>query len=155
MNNRKKFLGLLFWLATAYLTAFFASQFELGEWYRQLQKPWFTPPDLAFPVVWSILYTLMGISVWLVWKERREAKRLAIGLYVIQLIFNGVWSYLFFELHWLGTALVDISLLWLVIGGMIRNYWAINRYASLVLIPYLGWISLAWALNVSIYLNNA
>ena len=146
-----KWLGLALWLLITFAAAAIGSLFEPGAWYAGLAKPTWTPPSSIFGPVWSILYVMMGVAAWLVWKERGLAgARLALGLYVAQLAANAAWSWLFFGLHRPGYAFLDIVLLWLLVAATLVAFWRIRRAAGWMLAPYLLWISFAAALNLAI-----
>ena len=108
-----------------------------GEWYRGLARPSWTPPNWAFPLVWSILYIAIGISGWLVWEV--QGTGIAIGLWLLQLVFNAAWSWLFFGLHRMDLAFVDICLLLLTILAYIAVASTVSPLAALLFAPYAGW----------------
>jgi tryptophan-rich sensory protein len=147
--------GLLAWLALCFGVAWFGAQFEPGAWYEQLLKPPWTPPNWLFPPVWTILYALLAVAAWLVWKTAGFAgARLPLGLFFIQLLLNGVWSWLFFGLHAIGLALADIIVLWFAILATLVAFWRQRPLTGLLLLPYLIWVSFAVALNYSIWQIN-
>ncbi|MBO9566781.1 MAG: tryptophan-rich sensory protein [Niastella sp.] len=124
-------------------------------WYPQLNKPFFTPPNALFAPVWTALYLLMGISLYLVWKQPPSSSRkLAVILFGVQLFFNFWWSIIFFQFHLIGLALIDILLLWISIIWMIIRFNKISRLAANLQWPYLAWVSFATALNASIWFLN-
>ena len=146
-----RWLGLVLWLVITFAAAAIGSLFEPGEWYAGLNKPAWTPPSAVFGPVWSILYVMMGVAAWLIWKERGFANaRLALGLYFAQLTANAAWSWLFFGLRRPGYALLDIVVLWLLVAATLFAFWRIRRAAGWLLVPYLLWISFAAALNLAI-----
>jgi len=125
-------------------------------WYRMITKPWFTPPDWLFGPAWTILYILMGISLFLILKsgwERRDV-RIATGIFAGQLFLNGIWSFLFFGIPSPLLGLLCIIPLWFMILWMIIAFNRISRTAALLNIPYLGWVTFATLLNASIYILN-
>ena len=125
-------------------------------WYADLSKPSFNPPDWAFGVVWPILYLMMGVAAFLIWSKgigSRQA-RVALGLFVLQLILNGIWTPIFFGLHMMGLALAEIILLWLAILATIVSFWRISKSAAYLLIPYILWVSFAIALNAALWHLN-
>ena len=138
----------------------FASSFAvtgaLAPWYPALIKPWFMPPGWLFAPVWVVLYALMGISLFFIWREDIQKRRAsyAIAVFAVQLALNGAWSILFFGYHALVLALVDIVLLWAGIIATIVLFWRIKRTAAVLLVPYLVWVSFATVLNWSIVLLN-
>lgn len=126
-------------------------------WYRSLEKPFFQPPPWLFGPVWTILYTMMGISVALVWDQISNSSNIktsALTLFILQLIFNLVWSPVFFRIQALVAALVVILTLVFLIILTIRAFGKLNTIAKNLLLPYLAWVCFATLLNASIvYLN--
>ena len=128
-----------------------------SEWFQSLTLPWFYPPTWAFGVVWTLLFTLIGIAAYLVFRAGTERSdvRLALGLFGLQMIVNVAWSPAFFELQAPGLALWVIGLLWLLIVATIWAFQRVDRRAAGLLVPYLAWVSFAAVLNGSIWLLNA
>ncbi|XP_024365992.1 uncharacterized protein [Physcomitrium patens] len=125
------------------------------EWYKELNKPSWTPPDWVFPVMWTTLYILMGISSWLVWKEGGfAAQGYPLGAYIFQLALNFLWTPIFFGMHRPGYALVEIVILWLAITVTIFLFYPVNPIAAYLLIPYIAWVTVATSLNWYIWLYN-
>merc|ERR1711994_17920 len=105
--------------------------------------------------MWTVLYSAMGTAAWLVWKEGGFAKQgLPLGVYALQLTLNFAWTPIFFGAHELGYALIDISALWCCIGADIALFAEVSQPAASLMVPYWGWVTLATALNYSIYKNN-
>jgi tryptophan-rich sensory protein len=130
--------------------------FPADEWYAALRKPSWTPPNWVFPVVWPVLYTLMGVAAWLVWRGAGFAGAgLALGIFLAQLAVNALWSYLFFGLHRTELGLLDIALLWVLIVATILAFRKHSPAAAWLLAPYLLWVSYAAALNAGILLLNS
>ncbi len=127
--------------------------FKPGEWYRDLRKPGWTPPDWAFPVVWAILYFMIAIAGYLVWMV--DPLSTAMALWVAQLALNAAWSWLFFGRRDMAIAFADVSAMWLSILGFIIAAWPIAPVASLLFVPYLVWVSVASALNFTVWRMNA
>lgn len=158
---------------------------NVNTWYPQLNKPSFNPPNWLFGPVWTILYIMMGISLYLLWTKSSSAnkssgslpdqsaphsfttgskafapittspaKQNAIILFFIQLALNFIWSFLFFQWHLIGWALVDICLLWLSIIVCLRIFPRISKPATWLFVPYLLWVSFATVLNAAIYMLN-
>ncbi len=125
-------------------------------WYAGLNKPSFSPPNWLFGPVWTILYALMGIAVFLVWKKGFEKKevRFAIGVFSLQLALNFLWSFLFFGMKNPGLAFVEIILLWVVIGATIWEFKKIAPKAAWLLLPYWIWVSFAALLNFAVWQLN-
>jgi len=128
---------------------------SVDTWYQALAKPSFNPPDWVFAPVWTILYCLMGVSGWRVWRHRAsQATRGALALFALQLFFNFAWSVLFFGLQRIELALIDIVILFVAIVANMILFWRIERLATLLLAPYAAWVAFATILNVSIWLLN-
>ena len=146
-------IGVCFLVAG--IGSFFTTS-AIDTWYTTLQKPFFNPPNWVFGPVWTLLYLLMGISLYLVWitKIGREKKQQAITFFFIQLALNVLWSILFFGLKSPSAAFVGIVLLWLAIFLTIKNFLKISRVAGWLLIPYIAWASFASVLNLSIIILN-
>ena len=125
-------------------------------WYTTLNKPSFNPPNEIFGPVWSTLYILMGISSYLVWKERKSFSgyNWAVALYFSQLILNLMWSFLFFYQHQIGLALVEIIILLIAIISTAVVFYKVNKAAGLLFIPYILWVSFASYLTYSIFILN-
>lgn len=141
-------------LAT-FATALVGSQFGPGEWYASLTKPPLNPPNWIFGPVWTTLYCLMAIAGGLVWSQAGWRNcRPAMELFFAQLFVNGLWSYLFFGLHSPAWALVDIVLLWVLIGLTIAAFFRHSRVAAGLLIPYWMWVSFATYLNFMLWRLN-
>jgi len=119
--------------------------FKPGEWYQSLNKPSWTPAAWVFPVVWTILYCMIAYAGWLAWKANAT---LAIVIWGMQLILNGLWSYLFFGLKNMRAAMVDIVFLWGLIAGFIFVSYPASNMAALFFLPYLAWVSVATLLNL-------
>lgn len=121
--------------------------------YAQLAKPAWAPPPGVFGPVWSILYGLMGIAVWLVWR-RAQPDRQALWLFGVQLAVNALWSWLFFAWHQGALAFADVLLLWGLIGATILAFWRNHRGAGWLLVPYWLWVSFATALTWAVWQGN-
>jgi len=151
-------LALLLFLAASALVAGlggWATASAVESWYPTLAKPAWTPPSFLFGPVWTALYALMALAAWLVWRHGGwRANRAALGLYALQLVLNGLWSFLFFGLRSPGWALVDVALLWLVILVTTLVFWRSSRWAGALFVPYLAWVSFASALNWAIWKLN-
>jgi tryptophan-rich sensory protein len=128
---------------------------EIPGWYRAIAKPAWTPPDQVFGPAWTLLYILMAIAAFLVWRgPDQPARHLGLRLWWAQLLANAAWSPLFFGLHELGLALADIGLLWLLIVVTIVRFRPVDGLAAGLLLPYLLWVSYAAALNAAIWQLN-
>lgn len=130
---------------------------EITTWYAGLAKPWWTPPNGVFPYVWSTLYALMAIALWLLWDRAQPGRlrTLAIGLFFVQLALNAAWSPVFFGLHATRAALAIIALLFVVLLATILAAARVNQPAALLLVPYAIWIGYAATLNGGIVALNA
>ena len=133
-------------------TAASGAVFKPGAWYESLDKPAWTPPKIAFPIVWTSLYVLIAFAGWLVWREAGFG--LALLLWLMQLAANALWSALFFGLHRMALALADAIAMWLLVAAFIVVAWPISAVAAILFVPYLIWLSLAVALNWSILTRN-
>jgi len=152
-------IKLIVCLALTFSAAFVGSIFTrsaVPDWYATLNKPSFTPPDWLFGPVWIILYLLMAISAFIVWQKRlaNPAVRVALILYLIQLILNALWSVIFFGLKSPLVAFIEILLLWSAIVVTILAFARVSITAALMLVPYILWVSFAAVLNFSIWLLN-
>ncbi len=129
--------------------------FTPGEWYAQIKKPTWNPPSWIFGPVWTVLYTMMAVAAWLVWRHNGWTTQLrALGWFLVQLGLNALWSPLFFGLNNLGLAFAEIVLLWLAILVTFRAFSSANRFAGALLLPYLAWVSFAAVLNFTLWQLN-
>lgn len=148
--------GLVGWLVITFAAAGVGSLFLPGEWYLQLAKPRWTPPNWVFGPVWSILYALMAVAAWLVWKRKGlSGAILPLVFFIVQLVLNAMWSWLFFGLKNPGLAFGEIIVLWLVILLTLIAFCRQTPFAGALLLPYLAWVSFAVILNFSIWQMNA
>ena len=148
-------LGLAFWLGVCFAAAWVGARFPPGDWYEGLMKPALTPPGWVFGPVWTLLYTMMGVAAWLVWKQRGFAGAApSLLLFFLQLGLNALWSYLFFGLKNPGLALLDIVALWLAILATLIAFFRHHRTAGQLLLPYLLWVSFAVYLNLQFWRLN-
>ena len=123
-----------------------------GPWYDTLHKPTFNPPAWLFGPVWILLYTLMAVAAWLIWK--RSGWRLPLVLYFIQLALNALWTPLFFGAHQLGPALLEIGLLWVAILLTTLQFLRFSKAAAWLMTPYLAWVGFASFLNFTLWSLN-
>lgn len=150
-------LGLAAWLALSFVAAAAGAiaSTDAAEFYSRLSLPDWAPPASVFGPVWSLLYPLMGIAAWLVWREeRRPGTPVALGLYVGQLVVNALWSWLFFAWHRGALAFVDVLLLLALVALTAVAFWRIRRLAALLLLPYLAWVGFAAALTWAVWQRN-
>lgn len=148
----RQYKSLFFFLIATAVVAWIGSQFLPGAWYAALDKPLFNPPNWIFAPVWSILYVMMAIAAWRVWLQTRLDG--AIVLWTVQLVLNGLWSWVFFGLHRTGLALIDIGFLLIVIALTTVGFMRRDRLAGYLMMPYLGWVAFASILNLSLWLLN-
>lgn len=128
---------------------------SVGTWYQALQKPPFNPPDWIFAPVWTVLFILMGIAAWRVWRRAGfAAGRNALTVFAVQLGLNLAWSFLFFGLQRVGLALFEIIILLLAIVVNTILFWQIDRFAGALFVPYVLWSTYAMILNISLWLLN-
>ena len=146
---------VVFILLTA-ATMAFGGLFRPGPWYEALDKPALTPPGWVFPVVWALLYLMIAVAGWLIWRNRGKSPfaRRALAFWGAQLFFNAMWSWLFFGLQSPGMALADIVVLWTLIVGTVITAWQVKPVAGALLVPYLAWVSFAVWLNGMIWHLN-
>jgi tryptophan-rich sensory protein len=152
-NNIKLLLSLLICHSAGVIGSMFFKA-DTFSWYAQLKKPLYTPPDWIFGPVWFVLYTFMGVSLYLIWCDDRKEKKTAIIMFGIHLIFNAAWSILFFGQHEIFGALMDVILICLMILLLIFMFYRFNKWAAYLLIPYWFWVSFAGILNFSIWTLN-
>ena len=134
--------------------AVFGSRFEPGAWYEQLTKAPWTPPNWLFAPVWTLLYIAIAVAGWLVWRAKTGPSA-ALALWFGQLLLNAAWSWLFFGRHLMGLALLDITLLALVIGAFMVTSAALSRAASWLFAPYAAWVVYAPSLNFYAWAHNS
>lgn len=134
----------------------FATASSVQNWYPTLEKPWFTPPGWVFAPVWTLLYTLMGIAAYLVWRQgwSEGAVRAALIAFAVQLVLNALWSPAFFGLQSAGLGLVVIFFLWVAIIVTIVWFGRVSTVAAWLMVPYLAWVTYAMALNFEIWRLN-
>ncbi len=129
---------------------------QISTWYSTLSKPWWSPPNWLFGPVWTTLYLLMGVALFLVWREgwHRRDVRFAILIFGVQLVISLLWSVAFFSFHSLFGSFIIVMLLWLAILANIIAFLIISKWAGFLLVPYIVWVSIASYLNYSVYLLN-
>lgn len=132
-----------------------ATSNNIESWHQYLIKPWFNPPNYLFGPVWTTLYFLMGISLFIIVNHSSISdKRLAYFAFSIQLLLNFLWSFIFFQFHQIGIAFIEIVMLWFAIIYMIKQFYPISKVAAFLNIPYLLWVSFASVLNFAIWNLN-
>ena len=129
---------------------------QISTWYSTLSKPWWSPPNWLFGPIWTTLYVLMGIALFLVWREgiHRRDVRFAILIFAVQLVLSLLWSVVFFSFHALFGSFIIVMLLWLAILANIIAFLIISKWAGFLLVPYIIWVSIASYLNYSVYILN-
>ncbi len=148
--------ALLTFFGLSFATASSGAVFRPGEWYRGLLKPTWTPPNWAFPVVWSVLFCTIAVSGWLVWETAGWSAWPALSLFVVHLVANAAWSFIFFGMRRLDWAMAEVVFLWVLILAVIAAFAEISPTAAFLLGPYLVWVSIAAALNFRLLqLNGA
>jgi len=155
---RKTIFSLLIFIVIAQSAGIIGSFFtapNIETWYASLEKPSFTPPDWLFAPAWITLYTLMGIASFLVWQKRQFPRaRSALFFYLGQLLFNALWSIVFFGMQSPFLGFLIIIILWLLIIVTALKFWKAEKIAGLLFIPYILWVSFAAVLNFAIWQLN-
>ena len=146
-------------IALCYLVAFLGSVFTFSSiptWYAQLNKPFFNPPNWVFAPVWTILYFLMAVSLYIIWNKNLENKKQdkAIKIFIFQLTLNLLWSLVFFGLHQPLLGLITIIILWFSIFITIKYFYKLSKPSGYLLVPYILWVSFASVLNFAIVVVN-
>lgn len=155
MGIEESVLGAIVALVITFGAGYIGSRFPADEWHAALSKPSWNPPNWLFGPVWSVLYLLMAISVWLVWREKGTSGAiLPLGIFLLQLILNAAWSWLFFGLHKPMWAFAEIIALWLAILVNVILFWRINTIGGMLLVPYLAWVTFAAFLNYTLWRLN-
>lgn len=154
---QKQLAGLIGWLAVTFAAAAaggFASA-DAGDFYQRLMRPAWAPPSWLFAPVWTMLYLLMAVAAWLVWRERgfRQAP-ITLLLFLIQLGVNALWTWLFFAWHLGAVAFGEILILWALILCTLVAFWRVRSIAGVLLIPYLAWVTFAAALTYAVWQAN-
>ena len=157
MNLEKFFkllVSLLLPIGLGSIAGIFTSK-EIAGWFASLNKPSFNPPSYLFGPVWTALYILMGVSMFLIWNTpKTELRQKALAIFGIQLFFNFWWSILFFSFHTLFLSVINILVMWFLIIYMISLFKKIKPVAAYLQIPYLLWVTFATVLNISIFYLN-
>ena len=151
------FLTLLFNISIPHLAGFIGSYFtipNINTWYFYLNKPSFNPPNWIFSPVWLTLYTLIGISFYLFHKKDQFRSKDVYFLYGFHIFLNCIWSILFFGMHRIGLALVDLFLMIIMLITLMKYFYKLQKISFYLLTPYLMWISFAFVLNYNILILN-
>jgi len=148
-------LGAIGWLAFAMLAAWLATWLMPDEWYKELSKPSWNPPDKLYVPVWIVTYALMGAAAWLIWKSGGVVGMLLpLGLFTVQLVLQVAWSWLLFGRHRIDLALIDIVAVWMLLLATLILFWGVLPLTGILLIPSLAWVSFAAALNGAVWHKN-
>ncbi len=155
MNTLRLIGSILICQLAGLLGSLFTAK-EITNWYVHLNKPSFTPPNWLFGPMWITLYTFMGIAIFLIWKTSgfKGVGKWALIIFLVQLALNAIWTPVFFGAHNILGGLVIIALMWIMILFTILQFYPISRPAAWLLVPYLGWVSLATALNFAVWRLN-
>ena len=156
--NPKRWLPLGLFLVLAFAAAAIgglATATSVETWYPTLRKPEWSPPNSIFGPVWTLLYILMAVSTWRVWRTGNplDARR-TVSLYSAQLTLNALWSILFFGLRQTGLAFAEILVLWAVLVAIQIRFWRADRIAAWLWLPYVAWVSFAAVLNGTVWSLN-
>jgi translocator protein len=154
MEKIIKLLGCIAVSGLAGAIGSFATFSNVKTWYVTLAKPSFTPPSWLFGPVWTLLYIMMGVSLYLVWETPAQGKGAAYTFFFVQLALNALWSLVFFGAHSLTGGLVNILLLWVMILLTMSSFMKINQTAAWLLLPYILWVTFATLLNASLVKLN-
>jgi len=146
-------MALLIFTLLTFAAASTGAIFKPDTWYKNLNKPRWTPPNIVFPIVWTLLYIMIAAAGWLVWREPNNG--LALAFWALQWVFNASWSWLFFGRRRMDLGFADICLLWASAAGFILAAWPVSPLAALLFVPYLIWVSIAAALNLTVWRLNA
>ena len=153
----RQVLGLLGWLLLSFAAAAVGAvaSANAGSFYEQLVRPSWAPPGWLFAPVWTVLYVLMGVAAWLVWRVHGfEQGRTALVLFIVQLGANALWTWVFFVWQQGALAVAEIMLLWCLIVATAVSFWRLDAVAAVLLLPYLAWVTFAVALTMSTWLLN-
>ena len=149
-----RYVSMAVFLALVVLAAAIAGSFAAGEWYYALNKPSWTPPPWFFAPLWAFLYLTMALAAWQVWLSGYYSRLGALTWWMIQLALNVAWSWLYFDLHRLGWAWLELSLLIAVVVLCIRAFYLLSKSAAYLMMPFLIWLIFSWVLNLAIWTMN-
>ena len=148
-------LALVGWLGLCFAASLTGVLVSTKGWYASLAKPTWNLPGWVFGPVWTLLYILMAVAAWLVWREGGwQRQRWPQGLFLPQWLLNALWTPLFFGMHHAGLAVAEIILLWLALAATLWSFWRVRAVAGVLLAPYLAWVTFAGLLNFSIWRLN-
>ena len=150
--------GLVVWLALCFATSAIGALASVSarSFYAELARPGWAPPGWLFGPVWTLLFLMMAVAAWLVWRapQSSRSRSVALGLFVVQLAANALWSWLFFAWRLGGVAFAEVLLLWLLIAFTLAAFWRVKPVAGMLLVPYLLWVTFAAALNFALWRLN-
>jgi tryptophan-rich sensory protein len=155
--TRLNAIGLFAWLGSVVVAAGLGglASANAGNFYGQLNQPAWAPPGWLFGPVWSVLYLMMGVAAWLVWKTHGfRGAPWALGMFLLQLALNALWTWLFFAWHLGAWSVLEIGVLWVLILTTLISFWRLRPLASVLLIPYLAWVSFASVLAYTLWTRN-
>ena len=147
-------ISLVVSFVICFAAAFVGTRWLPDEWFKKLNKPSWNPPNWLFAPVWTLLYALMAIAAWQVWEQAGVSAAPLLALFVVQLVMNAAWTWVFFGLHRPDRAFVEIVVLWVFIAATLLGFWQMNPLAGLLLAPYLAWVTFASFLNLTIWQLN-
>jgi translocator protein len=155
MTIVQSIVGAIGWMVITFGAAWLGSRSMPDEWYQNLKKPSWNPPNKVFGPVWTLLYLLMAAAAWLIWKNFDFSMAVfPLILFVVQLLLNAVWTWTFFKLHRTGVALADILVLLMLILALLALFWEFDPLAGALLLPYVLWVLFATVLTWSIWSMN-
>ena len=146
--------SLLAFSVVVFMVAFAGSRFKPGPWHAALKKPSWNPPNWVFAPVWTVLYICMAVAGSLTWRAVGQGWSTPLAFWMLQLVANGLWTWIFFGRHRIDLALADIGATWIFIVGFIVTAWAREPIAAMLFLPYAAWVTFAAALNASIWAMN-
>jgi benzodiazapine receptor len=149
-------IGLVAWLAVAFAAGAVGAiaSVDASTFYAQLAKPSWAPPGSVFGPVWSVLFTMMGVAAWLVWRAGGPRARTALTVFVVHLAVNSLWSWLFFGWKLGAFAFVDVLVLLALVATTAALFWRVRPLAGALLLPYLAWVTFASALTWAVWQGN-
>ncbi len=139
-------------LAACFAAGSTGAMFEPGKWYESLSKPWWTPPNWLFPVAWATLYLCIAVAAARV--APLEGSHYAMAFFALQIALNTLWTPVFFGLKRMGAGMVVLVALWIAVAATLGTFWSLDRIAGLLFVPYLVWVTVAGALNYTVWRMN-
>jgi tryptophan-rich sensory protein len=153
-----RWISLICWVGICFAVAGVGGRWTMSEvpgWYRTLARPAIAPPDWIFGPVWTLLYALMAIAAWRVWESPASQMRTwGLVLFLVQLLLNFAWSWIFFHHHAIGAALVEVMVLWVVIGATTLAFVKVSPSVAWLMAPYWAWVTFATVLNAAFWRLN-